>query len=1477
MRHAVAFAVGLASIALFAAPERPARGLLGYWDFAEVIGGISPDRSPAARDAELQGATPVQGPFGKALAFNGKGASVVLPEIPELNGSDELTVSCWVLWQGTGQYPNILTGGAWSPGGFMIFVRNDSCTFRMGRPGHKAGRAGDQWREISANLVPHIVQGRWYHLAAVFKRPEIVTYVDGKRVGGAHWDYPVGHEGDIRLGVWAGKASHNGLIDEVKIFKRALSAEEVQAEFAATETGRNPGGQSPAWQPVADDRSKVPVVATYRTEASELAVDKLGRIASLRTLPDGKELIDVPLPLVVLTSDRRRLMGRRCRQEGDELVVTLRRDGGEVHLRVIPRKRHFRLELTKVPDGTTLTFCQISPTTVRDQGTMAGLLADETHGVCMRALNLDTNVQLVRGRNTLAATTYDEYGLDHGAIAIVASTRAELRPILKEVVEAEKMPKSELGGPWSMDAEANRGSYLFAEVSEANVDDWIDLARRGGFADVHMHGWWTSLGHYAPRKSRFPDGMASLKRTVDRIHAAGLQAGIHTLSGCVATNDPWVTPVPDPRLYANATYTLAKDLGPKDTEIHLKEPFGNYDIVWSYSGNGNVVRIGEELIHYTEISQDRLSLRKCIRGAFKTRPSTHAAGATVGHLLQRYLAFYPDQNSTLVGELADCIADAYNTCKMDEIYFDGSEGMGGWRAIAVMRNAIYDRLKPPALTEASCWGHHNWWFHSRLGAWDHPKWAPKRFTDMHIASAEEHRRRDLLEPQLGWWALTGPSSISRGMYPDEVEYFVGKTMSIDAPMSIQGVNVGSRPPNARQNEYFTLIGWYEDLRLARYFTPETCQSLRQPGSQFRLRQDAAGVWQFRPLATLKHRATPMPATWTVQNPYAEQPLRIRLEALYAVEPYDSPQQVTVADFEDLESFDNRRHAAGVTLEAGLDSEQAKVGPHSLRLVATNTNAERTDSWAQLGTHFRPYRDIRPGEAIGLWVHGDGKGAILNIQFENPREYTHCIAEHYIDLDFVGWKYVEIPFRERSADRYHDYQWPYFSQHGIFRNRLQTNVVSSLNLYVNNIPKGERTEILVSPIRALPIRPVPLRGLSLVVNGSAVSLPDIASSGGYLEVDETAAGTVRDARGEILSTFALPPNWPKLRSGENTLQVTAQTTAGYNARAEVTVFALGEPFGKRNAPDQVDWTRLRREYTRPRTVGGKEPTVWDIAVRPEAKNAQLELDLELAGSIGNPAFHNRPENLLVEPCDDPALFELSQANTYAKYAYDATNKGIPAKPGVTHELTVVTDDTKTGKALRYTATSTRADNGGWAAKGRKFSPPLDLSGAKGLGFWLRGDGKGESFKVQLRDTKGMWHDMVTRINFTGWRYVSFAWDSLRLDPSHVEYVIFYFNGIPGGATVSCTVDDLRALRSTVRLPNPTVEINGTPVRLPVTLASGEHLRLSANSCQLRQPGKTETIPLTQALPELHPGTNRIRLLLDLPEGASARTSVTKVYR
>ena len=71
-------------------------GLLGYWKFDEGKGDLAKDSSGQGNDGELYNAEWVKGKFGVALRFAGEDSYVSMPEIRDLDGSDELTVQAWV-------------------------------------------------------------------------------------------------------------------------------------------------------------------------------------------------------------------------------------------------------------------------------------------------------------------------------------------------------------------------------------------------------------------------------------------------------------------------------------------------------------------------------------------------------------------------------------------------------------------------------------------------------------------------------------------------------------------------------------------------------------------------------------------------------------------------------------------------------------------------------------------------------------------------------------------------------------------------------------------------------------------------------------------------------------------------------------------------------------------------------------------------------------------------------------------------------------------------------------------------------------------------------------------------------------------------------------------------------------------------------------------------------------------------------------
>ena len=839
----------------------------------------------------------------------------------------------------------------------------------------------------------------------------------------------------------------------------------------------------------------------------------------------------------------------------------------------------FSVESVSNPDVDELTFVNLNLKPCPYVHAMSGLAADDDFGVCLRTLNLETRVQVGRNPPVMTATAFKEHGLQNGRAAVAACPTPQLRHALRDLVRNEGVVYSELGGPFALDAEENRGSYVFANVSEKNVDQWIDLATRGGIRTVHLSGWGQSLGHYEPRKTLFPHGLDGLKAVADKLHEAGLKVGIHTLTGCIGTNDPWVRPVPDPRLATDGTYTLTADLGDADADVPTAEPPADHPTVWAYSSRGNCIRIDDELIQYSVLSNDApYGFFKCRRGAFGTKAASHKKGAPVHHLYTRYGCFVPDENSSLVDEVAERIAHVYNTCGLDQIYMDGAEAMRGWYGIARMRQAIFTRLERPALVEASCWDHHSWPFHSRVGAWDHPKWGLKRFADDHLRAVEQYRRACLLEAQLGWWAILGPSRDWDMEMPDEIEYLCAKALGHDVPLSFQNVNATGKPSNARQDEYFTTIGRYERLRLANYFTEAVKQKLREERQEFRLAQADDGQWQFLPTEYLQHKVTGLgngTSTWTVTNRFAAQPVRLRIHALYTAFPYDDDTSTVLADFSSDDEFAPKGAAVGVRYAIGRVAEPLKAGRASGRFTAANEGDSAVGAWARIAKSFDPVVNLTPYDAIGLWVHGDGKGELLNFQLTNLPEYFRTLDDHYVKVDFEGWRYFELLLRERDAAAYHDYKWPYGAHTVLHRSPLVRQAVSKLTIYLNNLPPQDEVACYLSPVKALRTRKVVLHNPTIELGGKRVVFPVDLESGMVIELESPDDCRVYDERGSLVRRLEPQGDVPTLSPGENRLAFACEGTEGFRSRAEITVAACGPPLRGRMPKNKINWSLLKQ--------------------------------------------------------------------------------------------------------------------------------------------------------------------------------------------------------------------------------------------------------------------------------------------------------------
>ena len=185
------------------------------------------DTSGNGNHGVVYGATWVRdGKFGKALSFDGSDDYVDSGNIPDLG--QEFTVVLWSKRLGnTGVYGALISidGSYWSTiGGFLIFDNNSGVI--KGRIRNDASNT-----ETAVTLETSVPNNVWRFYAVVWDKPTLKGYRNGKLVDSETWDYDIGwNVFKTHIGRWTGDYFY-GLIDEVRIYNRALSESEIQTLY----------------------------------------------------------------------------------------------------------------------------------------------------------------------------------------------------------------------------------------------------------------------------------------------------------------------------------------------------------------------------------------------------------------------------------------------------------------------------------------------------------------------------------------------------------------------------------------------------------------------------------------------------------------------------------------------------------------------------------------------------------------------------------------------------------------------------------------------------------------------------------------------------------------------------------------------------------------------------------------------------------------------------------------------------------------------------------------------------------------------------------------------------------------------------------------------------------------------------------------------------------------------------------------------
>ena len=422
----------------------------------------------------------------------------------------------------------------------------------------------------------------------------------------------------------------------------------------------------------------------------------------------------------------------------------------------------------------------------------------------------------------------------------------------------------------------NSSVFWTADVTPANVDEQLAVARQGGFrmmliyhtAVCKSEGDYLAggIGDYEMR-DEYPNGLASLKEMLAKIKAAGIRPGLHLLHPFVGFNSrKYVRPVADHRLHIKKHFTVARDAGTSGGDLFVEENPSSCPLV----PEARLLRFEGELISYEGFSTERpYKFTGVVRGATGTRVTPLPTGR-IGGLLDVAEdgggSCYVDQDSSLQDELCDRFAELWS-CGFEFLCLDGCEGVNApcQTHVANGQYRVWKKLDPkPLFTEGAAKAHFAWHHLSGANAFD--TFSPELFKAMIVKwplHEAEMMRREFSRVSFGWWGIWLPgekvaaggrrqAGITIGTQPDMWEFGTSRAAAWDSPTTIQFSwdNLAKIKAHPRKDDLLEVMRRWEDVRAKKWLTAEQKEALKSPTQEHHLYVNERGEYELHEIEML---------------------------------------------------------------------------------------------------------------------------------------------------------------------------------------------------------------------------------------------------------------------------------------------------------------------------------------------------------------------------------------------------------------------------------------------------------------------------------------------------------------------------------------------------------------------------------------------------------------------------------------------------
>ena len=227
LRNVYAVLVVLLAVAQVHAQAQP--GLVAHYDFEEGKGEVARDRSGHGNHGKLVGGVRwVKGGFGTALELDGRDGYVDGGADESLNIASGGTIMVWCYPRTIqGGLVNWMTGTGWNDARLAMAVD----TYHVGRRPLGVVADGENHSDFNlGKLQPNV----WNHIAVTFDGKKVRVYNDGFLVSRRSQALKPKIAG---VPMWVGKCLgmgkdiFHGLLDEVRVYNRALSAREIANHY----------------------------------------------------------------------------------------------------------------------------------------------------------------------------------------------------------------------------------------------------------------------------------------------------------------------------------------------------------------------------------------------------------------------------------------------------------------------------------------------------------------------------------------------------------------------------------------------------------------------------------------------------------------------------------------------------------------------------------------------------------------------------------------------------------------------------------------------------------------------------------------------------------------------------------------------------------------------------------------------------------------------------------------------------------------------------------------------------------------------------------------------------------------------------------------------------------------------------------------------------------------------------------------------